>query len=174
MLDSTASSDSSSELDNLIQDFDNLAAGLEGLPSSSRLANADADQVYSLAYHFLEQGHFQAALQYFSLLCFYKPTHVDYLTGAAICQRMLENYAEALKIYSFLAVTDDENPQHTLAIAECLLLQKEVQEARATVAMVLRYCEQNPAKASNTAKVQSRAQAISQWIAAEIETTAVA
>lgn len=151
------------ELDTLVSDIQTLADALANLPSSSRLAHADADKVYSLAYHFLEQGHFQAALQYFSLLCYYQPTHADYLTGAATCNRMLENYSEALKIYSFLAVVYPDNAQHTLAIAECLLLQRDVQEARETVDRVLRYCRENPAPGGQ-AKVNEKAQALSDML----------
>lgn len=150
------------ELDTVVSDIEALADALASLPSSSRLAHADADKVYSLAYHFLEQGHFQTALQYFSLLCYYQPTHTDYLTGAAICNRMLENYSEALKIYSFLAVVYPDNAQHTLAIAECLMLQRDVQEARETVDRVLRYCRENPTPSQT--KLNEKAQALSEML----------
>lgn len=163
-----------SELESIAGEVIDLKAALEALPSSSRLSKVDANVIYALAYNLVVQGRYEAAYRYFSLLTLYQPTNVDYLAGLARSYRMLELFPQALNIYSFLAVIDPEQPEHTLAIAECLLLQKEVQEARDTVAMVLRYCEQNPAKSSHTAKVQSRAQAISQLIASEIETAAVA
>ena len=149
-----------------------LKAALEALPSSSRLSKVDADVIYALAYNLVTQGRHEAAYHYFSLLTLYQPTNIDYLMGLAHSYRMLEQFAEALNIYSFLAVIDPEQPEHTLAIAECLLLQKEVQEARDTVAMVLRYCDQNPSQTAATHKVRDRAKVIAQLIAGEIETAA--
>lgn len=161
-----------SELDGVVKEVFDLKAALEALPSSSRLSNVDANVIYALAYNLVVQGRYEAAYRYFSLLTLYQPTNVDYLTGLAHCYRMLELFSEALNIYSFLAVIDPEQPEHTLAIAECLLLQKEVQEARDTVAMVLRYCDQHVSQPGTTDKVRSRAQAISQLIAGEVETAA--
>ena len=161
-----------SELDVITGEMFDLKAALEALPSSSRLSKVDADVIYALAYNLVIQGRYEAAYRYFSLLTLYQPTNIDYLTGLAHSYRMRELFAEALNIYSFLAVIDPEQPEHTLAIAECLLLQKEVQEARDTVAMVLRYCDQNISQTEATSKVHDRAKAISQLIAAEIESAA--
>ena len=161
-----------SELDVITGEMFDLKAALEALPSSSRLSKVDADVVYALAHNLVMQGRYEAAYRYFSLLTLYQPTNIDYLTGLAHSYRMRELFAEALNIYSFLAVIDPDQPEHTLAIAECLLLQKEVQEARDTVAMVLRYCEQNISQTEASSKVHDRAKAISQLIAAEIESAA--
>ena len=161
-----------SELDVITGEMFDLKAALEALPSSSRLSNVDADVIYALAYNLVMQGRHEAAYRYFSLLTLYQPTNIDYLAGLAHSYRMLELFAEALNIYSFLAVIDPDQPEHTLAIAECLLLQKEVQEARDTVAMVLRYCDQTTSPTESTRKVRDRATAISQLIAGEIETAA--
>lgn len=159
-----------SELDEVVNEVFDLKAALEALPSSSRLSNVDANAIYALAYNLVVQGRHEAAYRYFSLLTLYQPTNVDYLVGLANSYRMLEHFAEALNVYSFLAVIDPEQPEHTLAIAECLLLQKEVQEARDTVAMVLRYCDQNASQLGTTDKVRDRALVISQLIAGEVET----
>jgi hypothetical protein len=69
---------------------------------------------------------------------------------------MLERYDEALNVYSFLAVIDPLDPQHTLDIADCLMLKRDFEEAKQTVEMVIRYCQENKADE----KVRDRAEAL--------------
>ncbi|MET1115650.1 MAG: hypothetical protein ABWY08_11965, partial [Comamonas sp.] len=47
-------------------------------------------------------------------------------------------------LYAFMALIEPDAPQHHLAIAECLLLQGETQQARDTLSLVVRFCEKNP------------------------------
>jgi type III secretion system low calcium response chaperone LcrH/SycD len=134
-----------------------LKAALEQLPSSARLSNADTEAIYALAHSSVAQGRYETAYRYFSLLALYRPTNVTYLTGLARTYRLMERYEEALNVYSFLATIDPGEPEHTLAIAECLLLQRDLAEAQRTVEMVIRYCKENQVPE----KVRSRAEAVS-------------
>lgn len=118
-----------------------LKAALDALPSSARLSNESARTLYALAYHQAAQGHLSTALRYFSLLVLYRPTHPEYLHGLAHTYRMMECYDEALHIYSFLASMYPEECAYTLGIAECLLSQGALEEAKRTVDLVSNYCK---------------------------------
>jgi type III secretion system low calcium response chaperone LcrH/SycD len=134
-----------------------LKEALEALPSSSRLSNADTEAIYALAHSSVAQGRYETAYRYFSLLTLYKPTNLAYLTGLARTYRLMERYDEALNVYSFLATIDPQEPEHTLAIAECLMLQRDLAEAQRTVELVIRYCKENQAPD----EVRTRAEAFS-------------
>lgn len=138
-----------------------LKDALEALPSSSRLSNADTEAIYALAHQLVAQARYETAFRYFSLLTLYKPTNVTYLRGLALTYRMLERYDEALNVYSFLATIDPNEPQHTLDIAECLLLRRDLDEAKQTVEMIIGYCKENSA----SDKVRSRAEALHDLVA---------
>ena len=116
-----------------VQSIFDLKEALEALPSNSRFSQAEIDTLYAMAYQLVSQGRYETASQYFALLTLYRPTNVNYLQGMALCHRQLERYAEALNLYSFLAVIDPENMDHEVAIEECLVLQSELDEARETV-----------------------------------------
>lgn len=139
-----------------VQSILDLKEALEALPSNSRLSSADADAIYGLAYQLVGQNRHETAYRYFSLLTLYKPTHVAYLQGLALTYRMMERYDEALNVYSFLATIDPHNLDHGMAIVECLLLQREFQEAQETVALLLAYCKENAV----TGRAGERAQAL--------------
>ncbi len=136
--------------------FAGFLADLEALPSSSRLDRADTEVIYALAYQFVAQGHFDTAYRYFSLLTLYRPTDVKYLAGLALSYKMLQRYDAAVGVYSFMALIEPAEPQHPLSSAECLLLQGQAQEARDTLALVMRFCQEN----SGHEKTGQRAKAI--------------
>ncbi len=138
-----------------VQSILDLKQALDALPSSSRLSQADTDAIYALAHQLVVQGRYETAYGYFSLLTLYRPTDVAYLQGLALCYRMLERYEEALNVYSFLATIDPQEVDHSIAIAECLLLQRELAEARATVELVLQFCQENPVPARSGARAQA-------------------
>lgn len=142
-----------------------LKAALDTLPSNQRLSQDDCKAVYGLAYHAVAQGHFETAFRYFSLLTLYRPTEPAYLSGLALSYKLLKRYAEALSVYSFLAVTDTGGePQHTLSIVECLLLLGAYEEARNTLDLVQRFCEESGAHA----KAAERAQALASMLQAGV------
>lgn len=149
-----------------------LKEALESLPACSRLSDASADALYSLAYHQSAQGRLTTALQYFTLLALYRPTHPGYLQGLAQTYRMMKRYDEALNVYSFLAAMHAENTSYTLAIAECLLLRGDVQAAMHSVHLVLRYCKAKDAGSSADADTMERAKALSDLLTNAIERAA--
>ena len=138
-----------------VQSILDLKQALEALPSSHRLSQADADVIYAQAFQLAAQGRHEAAYGYFSLLTLYRPTEVRSLKGLALCYRMLEHYDQALSVYSFLAVIEPQELDHDIAIVECLLLKRELDEARATVQLVLQCARDQPA-----GKAAARAQAL--------------
>lgn len=135
------------------QALEKFKADLEALPSSKRLSQADADAVYALAWNAIAQGRNQDALRYFALLLLYRPTNTVYLTGQALAFQRLKLFDQAIVAYSFLGVLDPANPAHTLAVGECQLLKRELHAGRETLALVVRFCKENPGHD----KVQARA-----------------
>ncbi|MNE92634.1 hypothetical protein D3C80_1903820 [compost metagenome] len=81
---------------------------------------------------------------------------MKYLAGLALSYRMLQQYEAAVGVYSFMALLEPAEPQHQLSIAENLLLQGETKDARDTLALVMRFCQEH----SGHEKVGERAKAI--------------
>ena len=147
----------SDQTESAVDGVEELRKALEALPSSGKLSRAETESIYSMAYNFLAQRHYDAAFRYFSLLTLYKPTDVTYLTGLALIYKLLERYEEAINVYAFLATIDEGDPSHTLGIAECLLLQRGFEEARRTLNLVIRFCDEN----RGFDKTRDRAEALS-------------
>ncbi|MEG1767090.1 MAG: SycD/LcrH family type III secretion system chaperone [Comamonas sp.] len=136
--------------------FKRFLADLAALPSSSRLDQADTEAIYALAYQQVVHGHFDTAYRYFSLLTLYRPTELKYLGGLALSYKMLQEYENAIGVYAYMAMLEEGEPEHQLSIAECLLQQGKADEARETLDLVTRFCEEN----SGHGKAGERAQAI--------------
>lgn len=123
--------------------FKRFLTELIALPSSSRLEQADTEAIYALAYQQAVHGHFDTAYRYFSLLTLYRPTELKYLGGLALSYKMLQEYENAIGVYAYMAMIEEGEPEHQLSIAECLLHQGKADDARATLALVTRFCEEN-------------------------------
>ena len=143
----------STPVDQAVSDF---KAALNALPSSGRLSRADADAIYALAYSFISQGQYESAFRYFSLLTLFQPTNFVYLTGLALTHKLLERYAEAISVYSLLALIDSADPAHTLGVAECQLLQRDYEEATKNLELVIRFCREQ----GRSDRVLSRAEGL--------------
>lgn len=97
-------------------------ARLNALPSNQRLTPTQTEAIYSAAYSFLEQGHFDKAREFFAMLMLLRPGEVKYLQGLAISLRQLDRPGEAAGIWQFIEMVEPQQPAHALARAECLLL----------------------------------------------------
>lgn len=148
--------------------FTDFLADLEALPSSSRLDWADTEAIYTLAYQLVAQGHFDTSYRYFSLLTLFRPTEVKYLAGLALSYKMLQRYDAAVGVYSFMAVIEPAEPLHHLSIAECLLLGGDTEQARDTLALVMRFCQEN----NGHEKAAERAKAIALLLSARTDDAA--
>lgn len=129
---------------------------LEALPSSSRLSRTDTEAIYGMAYNMVMQGQVELANGYLSLLTLYAPTNTKYLSGLALTYKLLEAYDTAVSLYTFVAALEPRQPKHTLALAECQMLQGAPDEARETLGLVVRYCAEH----AESAAVGKRAQAL--------------
>lgn len=136
--------------------FKRFLADLVALPSSSRLDQADTEAIYALAYQQVAHGRFDTAYRYFSLLTLYRPTELKYLGGLALSYKMLQEYENAIGVYAYMAMIEEGEPEHQLSIAECLLQQGKADDARKTLDLVTRFCQEN----SGHEKAGERAQAI--------------
>ena len=117
-----------------------LKQALEALPSSSRMSRDDTEAVYAMAYNLVVQGQYDLASGYLSLLTLYSPTNTKYLTGLALTYKLLKQYDSALNVYLFVAALEPEQPQHTLSLAECLMLQGDAHRAQSALSLVMRFC----------------------------------
>lgn len=120
-----------------VQDF---KAAVEALPLNKRISRGDANAIYALAYGSIQQGRYESAFRYFSLLTMFNPTNTTYLTGLGLSYKLMGKLDEAIGVYSWLAVIDREDPAHTLAIAECQLLKRDYKSAREALDLVIDYC----------------------------------
>ena len=141
-----------------------LIAVLEALPSRARLSDANTEFMYAFAYQLVTQGHFDKADRYFSILTLYRPTTVKFLAGAALCHKMLKRHQAAVNVYSFMASIEPQEPEHLLCAAECLLQQGKTQQASETVALVVRFCQENPGHEQTAL----RAKAIAALLSAQV------
>jgi tetratricopeptide (TPR) repeat protein len=140
-------------------------AGLEALPSSNKLSSQEAEGLYAFAYNAVSLGHYEEALNYFSLLTFYKPTVPRYIKGLALSYKLLERFDEALNMYTLLSLIEPADMAHTLAVAECQL-QTSATEAQQTLAWVIEAC----ADGGGDERLLARAQALHKLISQETET----
>lgn len=99
-----------------------LKSRLDALEGSQRLSPSQTEAIYSAAYRFLEQGHFDTAREFFAVLMLMRPSEVKYLQGLAISLRQLRRHAEAAEIWQFIGMLEPHESAHGLAQAECLLL----------------------------------------------------
>jgi len=144
--------------------FQRFLADLQALPSRSRLDQADTEAIYALAYQQAVHGHFDTAYRYFSLLTLYRPTELKYLAGLALSYKMLQEYANAIGVYAYMALLEADEPEHQLSIAECLLQQGKADEARETLDLVTRFCAEN----SGHEKAGERAKAITALLSSRV------
>ena len=106
-----------------------LYEGLQALPSSSRLSNAQLEVIYALAYAHVTQGQYAQALPVFSILATYGPTRRHYIAGLALCLEQCGRYEEAISMYSLLITLFPSSPEPALQVAECLLMLGRTAEA---------------------------------------------
>jgi type III secretion system low calcium response chaperone LcrH/SycD len=121
-----------------------LAQGLDSLPHTRRLTDADAEAVYAVAHGQFGQGRYDEALRSFQLLLVYRPTHTVYLLGAALCLQRMRRYDVAAAAYTALSLLEPQQPSHLLALAECQLLNQEPAQARETLTQLTDLCHGQP------------------------------
>ena len=146
------------QVKSILDSISEFKSALESLPSRSRISDTEAEAIYTLGYQSLVQGRVQGAFDYFALLSLYRPTNAKYLKGLARACRLLEDYDQAIRLYSFLVMLDPGDMQHNLDIAECLLMLRNSEEARDMVRLVIQACKES--SSADNAKVGSRAQAL--------------
>ena len=132
-----------------------LKQELESLPSAQRMSEENAETVYALAYREYGQARYEQALKYFQLLLVYRPTNTVYLLGAALCLRRERRYELASAAFLALGFLEPTVPGHTLALAECQLLNHEHPQARDTLALVIGYCGNQPGHDPVRARAQA-------------------
>ena len=120
-----------------------LRQSLEALPSNSRLSRTDTEAIYGMAYNMVKQGQIEQANGYLSLLTLYAPTNTKYLSGLALTYKLLKAYDAALSVYTFVAALEPLQRQHTLALAECQMLQGDGDGARESLKLVIGFCAEH-------------------------------
>lgn len=143
-------------VDNAEEHVANLVAEMKALASSQRFSPQVLDYVADMAYGLLRQGRHEDAYRYYSFLNFYQPTETRYLAGLGIAARELGRPAEARLLFDMAAFIDPEEPAHTLLSAECMLQEGLLDEARSTLSLTARFCDDNKEHAA----VATRAKAL--------------
>lgn len=117
---------------------------LESAAVNSRFSEDQLEQVYTMAYQNIEQGQYEKALPLFNFLVMYRPTSKRYLMGLGVTQQMLQNYAFALRAFSFIGALHPDSPPAFLHIAQCYLSMGDVEKALEALQVLLDYCGATP------------------------------
>lgn len=116
---------------------------LNGLPSSKRLTAEQLEVIYSLAYAHVVQQQYAQALPLFTFLSQYGPTRKHYLSGLALCLRMLSRFDEAVNMYSLVLVLFPDSLESALHVAECQIGQGDLTQARISLTQLVAATDDN-------------------------------
>lgn len=100
--------------------FGQAFAELNTLPHTQTLDEATQASLYAMACTHMQVGRFDSARQYFQLLVFYAPSHVDYLRGLATCASQLQDWATAANALGTALYVEPESCALALAWSESL------------------------------------------------------
>lgn len=133
----------------------NVNEALQNLPSSHLYTKEQLELVYSIAYGYATQNHFEEALPFFAFLTQYAPTTKHFLTGLGLCLQRLERYADAIQVYSFIGTIYPDSPESSVQVAECLISQNRHEEALEVLNIVNRFYSHQ--KQKNAIQVRAKA-----------------
>lgn len=130
------------------------------MPTANMLGPKEAEVVYTLGYSMIEQRRYEQAHDAFHVLVSFRPLERKFWLGYGYALKMLQRYEEAIHAYSMLGVLHPDSPDATLHVAECQLRMGQTDQAKASLKIVLDYCEQYTGHEA----VGARAKAISQLV----------
>lgn len=148
--------------------IEELRQRFASLTSSEVLTDEDAEVLYALAYRDFNQASYAQALARFQMLLVYRPLNTVYMLGAALCLQRQRHYELAGAAFGALRYLEPDTPRHTLALAECQLLNHEQAAASATLAEVIDFCDAHPGHDA----IRARAQAMLELMKARHEPVA--
>ena len=128
---------------------------LEALPARKRLPDSAVEHVLSMACNLMRQGKTEKAWGYFRVLTMYRPSDPRILAGFAVCCQELGRLEEAIQYYATAAHVKPGKPEYLLAIAECELLQKDYAQARQSLNIVIRFCQDHDVAGKTRLRAES-------------------
>lgn len=115
----------------------------------------DYEVIYALGHSLYNQGRYQEAMRTFGYLVLHNHLEKRYMNAFASSLKMLKNYKEAIKFYSFASLMDMSDPLPTYHTAECMIAAGYTAEAKEALGFVIRQ-----STSSELEILRSRAQAM--------------
>ena len=93
----------------------------KSIASMVGFSNDELEAVYTLAYNFHQQKHYEKAIPLYNFLVLYCHTEVRYWMGQACCLHVSKKYDMAVCAYVSASILDPLNPIYAFHSGECLL-----------------------------------------------------
>lgn len=122
--------------------IDELREKMTSLPVTKRFDDRQIEILYSIAHSVYEQGKIEIASGMFQLLLIYRPVDSKILTALGICKKRLENFDDAINIFSLLFFLDPANLNSVQHLAECLAARGSTNEALEILNKLIKFSEE--------------------------------
>ena len=99
-------------------------------PAASRYTDAELEILYAMVHGLYQQGNFEKAASFFSVLTLYRPTSVRFLKGLAASRFMSRSFEAAVSTYAFLVMLQPHDLEAQCMYGNSLLMAGELGEAR--------------------------------------------
>ncbi len=119
------------------------------------IKDEELEAMYAVAYSQYVNKKYEEAQAAFGLLLLFDPLQYKYLLGQASCLQMNEQHELACVSYLMAAAANPEASVPFLHMAECLLLLKDVEGAKASLGKVLELAGDKPEQAGYRLKAEA-------------------
>lgn len=100
------------------------------------------ESLYSSAYAFYNQGHYEKARHHFHILVTTSPKNSKYLFGLASCYFQLKNYEDAASLFIACLYQDTFNAEAAFFAGECFIKRGETEAALDSFNLVVAIAEE--------------------------------
>jgi type III secretion system low calcium response chaperone LcrH/SycD len=107
-------------------DFKDVMSGGHGAP----LSDQEKEQLYALGYSLYNQGRYVDAMKAFWTLLCHDISDPRHYMGMAACQQMLNLHKKAIESYGLAWVMNVDNPVPLFHMAQCLVEENMIEEAK--------------------------------------------
>lgn len=123
-------SESEARLAKIVSD---VLQGKSTLRAEVGITDDEMEAIYAVTYNLYSTGKYMDAARLFGLLTMLNPYEYRFIFGGASCMQMLGEYTLASMYFQLAAGLEEENPAPMLHTAECLLILKDRDGAKAAL-----------------------------------------
>lgn len=99
------------------------------------------ESMYAHAYNLYNQGMYEESSYMFRMLILLDISELKYFMGMAACLHMMEDYENAIRVYSMLGLMSDHDPLPFYHASDCYMKLEQPLAARLMLQQALRECE---------------------------------